>query len=304
MAQRSLRDRRVPLQRGDYRGAAARRARRARGGRRSPTRTSRSCACRARSRFRSPRSGWPRAASSTPIVCLGCLIKGDTMHFEYIADGRVARDHAGGRGDGRADGVRRADDDDRRAGGGASRRRAPATRDAKRRRPRSRWPRCSASSTKAIGGMTAERRAAIGARPETESRHRAREAALQMLYQWEVGRASMPRSAQTFWTHGPAATRAAERRPAGVRDDAGDRRRRHGRGHRSDDRRGGGELAHRADERARSADPAAGDLRIPARAGDAGEGRSSTKRWSWRAPSAPTTRCGSSTACSTRSAAR
>jgi transcription antitermination protein NusB len=32
-----------------------------------------------------------------------------------------------------------------------------------------------------------------------ESRHQAREAALQMLYQWEVGRASMFEVRQTFW---------------------------------------------------------------------------------------------------------
>lgn len=34
-----------------------------------------------------------------------------------------------------------------------------------------------------------------------EARHRAREAALQMLYQWEVGRVSMYEVRQTFWTH-------------------------------------------------------------------------------------------------------
>jgi len=42
-------------------------------------------------------------------------------------------------------------------------------------------------------------------RPHKESRHRAREAAVQMLYQWEVGRASMLEVGQTFWT-GPAAS--------------------------------------------------------------------------------------------------
>src|ERR1044072_8336367 len=36
-----------------------------------------------------------------------------------------------------------------------------------------------------------------------ESRHRAREVALQMLYQWEVGRASMFEVRQTFWNHEP-----------------------------------------------------------------------------------------------------
>ncbi|MBI3046677.1 MAG: transcription antitermination factor NusB [Acidobacteria bacterium] len=34
-----------------------------------------------------------------------------------------------------------------------------------------------------------------------QARHHAREAALQMLYQWEVGRASMPDVLRTFWLH-------------------------------------------------------------------------------------------------------
>jgi len=50
---------------------------------------------------------------------------------------------------------------------------------------------------------SAERRST--GRPEKESRHRAREAAVQMLYQWEVGKVSMYEVGQTFWT-GPAAT--------------------------------------------------------------------------------------------------
>ena len=50
---------------------------------------------------------------------------------------------------------------------------------------------------------SAERRSTE--RPDKESRHRAREAAVQMLYQWEVGKVSMYEVGQTFWT-GPAAT--------------------------------------------------------------------------------------------------
>ena len=46
----------------------------------------------------------------------------------------------------------------------------------------------------------AERRAA--ARPARETRHQGRQAALQMLYQWEVGRLSMFEVRQTFWAHG------------------------------------------------------------------------------------------------------
>jgi N utilization substance protein B len=38
-------------------------------------------------------------------------------------------------------------------------------------------------------------------RAAKEARHRAREAAVQMLYQWEVGRASIAEVTQTFWLH-------------------------------------------------------------------------------------------------------
>jgi len=46
-------------------------------------------------------------------------------------------------------------------------------------------------------------RADAGPRPD--SRHRAREAAVQMLYQWEVGHQPMPDVVQTFWTLNPGA---------------------------------------------------------------------------------------------------
>jgi N utilization substance protein B len=43
-------------------------------------------------------------------------------------------------------------------------------------------------------------------RPSPETRHRAREAAVQMLYQWEVGRVSMFEVGQTFWQNPPEGT--------------------------------------------------------------------------------------------------
>lgn len=46
---------------------------------------------------------------------------------------------------------------------------------------------------------SAARRSVPGA--SQEQRHRAREAALQMLYQWEVGQLSMADVHQTFWSH-------------------------------------------------------------------------------------------------------
>jgi N utilization substance protein B len=45
----------------------------------------------------------------------------------------------------------------------------------------------------------AEKRSAP--RAPKEQRHRAREAAIQMLYQWEVGRLSMLDVRQSFWAH-------------------------------------------------------------------------------------------------------
>ena len=49
--------------------------------------------------------------------------------------------------------------------------------------------------------MTAKAERRGEARPARETRHRAREASLQMLYQWEVGRLSMFEVRQTFWAH-------------------------------------------------------------------------------------------------------
>jgi transcription antitermination protein NusB len=49
--------------------------------------------------------------------------------------------------------------------------------------------------------VTADAERRTTPRPSKESRHDAREAALQMLYQWEVGRVSMFEVRQTFWTH-------------------------------------------------------------------------------------------------------
>jgi transcription antitermination protein NusB len=50
-------------------------------------------------------------------------------------------------------------------------------------------------------------------RPEAGGRHRAREAALQMLYQWEVGRAGPPEAIESYWpSHDPDGAVSAEHR--------------------------------------------------------------------------------------------
>jgi len=73
----------------------------------------------------------------------------------------------------------------------------------------------------------AERR--TSPRPARESRHRGREAALQMLYQWEVGRMPMPEVQQTFWALGEQRSQVADdmqafaaRLSAGVAASVGD----------------------------------------------------------------------------------
>ena len=50
-----------------------------------PRATSKCCACPARSKCRWRRSASPRPAAFNAVVCLGCLIRGATPHFEYIA---------------------------------------------------------------------------------------------------------------------------------------------------------------------------------------------------------------------------
>jgi N utilization substance protein B len=48
-----------------------------------------------------------------------------------------------------------------------------------------------------------------------EPRHRAREAAVQMLYQWEVGRTAIAEVVETFWLHDrPSGGRASDRQRA------------------------------------------------------------------------------------------
>jgi N utilization substance protein B len=53
--------------------------------------------------------------------------------------------------------------------------------------------------------LTARATKKAPAHPHREPRHRAREAAVQMLYQWEVGRDPIGQVVGAFWTHGPAA---------------------------------------------------------------------------------------------------
>ena len=139
---------------------------------------------------------------------------------------------------------------------------------------------------------------------KNDRRHRAREAALQILYQWEIGQTDVDRASETFfelqWPDAGAAARGA----ADVRDRAGARHRAAPAGDRSRSSPRRRALAARADGGHRSPDPAHGGLRAAARPRHAAARSSSTRRSSWRGRSAPRTRSSSSTACWTASGRR
>jgi len=119
------------------------------------------------------------------IVCLGCLIKGDTMHFEYIAEAAShgIQQAAAATGVPMAFGVLTTLTEEqavKRSSAGAD------NKDARRRRPPSRWQKCSVRSMRESADDS-EPRTAIG-RPSRGAIEAPRaRAAVQMLYQWEVG---------------------------------------------------------------------------------------------------------------------
>ena len=140
-----LRRRRLALQRGDHRRAARRGARGARRGRRGRPDVAGRSTCPARSSCRRRRGAAAETGRFDAVVCLGCLIRGETPHFEYIAPRwrTASQQAAGDTGVPMAFGVLTTDTAG--AGRGARRRRAARTRDGRRRRRRSRWRRCSAT---------------------------------------------------------------------------------------------------------------------------------------------------------------
>ena len=148
------------------------------------------------------------------VICLGCLIRGATPHFEYIASACAhgITDAAAATGVPMTFGVLTTNSVEEaleRAGDGPANKgweaaiaaveMATLQRALRQPRPATRRQRMTGSPTPA--------------RPEpgTARRHRAREAALQMLYQWEVGQHGHRRRARA--RSGRPTCRARKARP-------------------------------------------------------------------------------------------
>ena len=205
-----------------------------------------------------------RAAAETgrfdAVVCLGCVIRGETPHFEYISSAVAHGITARRRRHRRADGVRRADD---RHAGSRPRSAPVAGRDNKG------WEAAAAAIemaalfrrlarpvTRPIGLRVDERRA---------GRPRARGRAADAV----SGGGRTRRAHEAIRTYWPAragrARRAATMRCRKRPREFANARRRHARAvdrHRRAARRARAELASRTDGRDRSAGPAAGGLRV------------------------------------------
>jgi len=116
------------------------------------------------------------------IICLGCVIKGETMHFEYIA----AAVSQGIMDVGTATGI-------------------PVTFGVLTTLTDE-----QAAVRAAAGTENKGREAALAAIEMATLWRQIREAAVQMLYQWEVGRVSMDEVLRMFWSHPPEGTPLTE----------------------------------------------------------------------------------------------
>ena len=151
--------------------------------------------CRARSSCRRRRGVPPRPGSYDAIVCLGCVIRGETPHFEYIsaAVAHGLMEASGETGVPMAFGVLTTDT-------------VGAGRGAGWRRPRQQGLRSGGRGARdggvvrhAAGSAGRAMRSAEDRRRAEATARRAPAAALQMLYQWEVGRGVAGEAILTYW---------------------------------------------------------------------------------------------------------
>ncbi len=146
-----------------------------------------------------------RTGRYAAIVCVGCVIKGETPHFDFVARAGRGRHPAGGADTGVPVDVRRHHRADRGAGLGARRGRRGQPRRGGGARPRWRWQRSSRAASTDVG-MGQKRGTSVG---------RQREVALQFLYQLDLHGAGDPAPHEAeFWARHPVdpETRALRRR--------------------------------------------------------------------------------------------
>ena len=133
------------------------------------------------------------------VICIGCVIKGETMHFEYIAGSvcQAIADAASATGVPMALGVLTTLTEEQaaaRAADGPENKGREAALAAVEMATLFRQLQQGVGAT-ARDGVTTRTERRTSPRLGKEPRHRAREAAVQMLYQWEVGRSSHRRGA-------------------------------------------------------------------------------------------------------------
>ena len=222
------------------------------------------------------------------IVCLGCLIKGETPHFDYIA--RAAADGimraAQKRG---CPGRLRSLDDEY---DGARPWRAPGTglptKGERRRRRRWRWRDVYRRSRREAASSAAGARRARRGASAKRCRHRAREVALQTLYFGRsAGASPIVALRAASMSIGADADDARVAFTATLVEGATDEAARNRSSSSNGSQRTGGIEAAGGH---RSADPADGDLGTASTSRTRRRRWSSTKRSSWRAPSAATSR--------------
>ena len=224
------------------------------------------------------------------LVALGCIIRGETYHFELVANERRRR-HARLARPPPADRQRHPHRRERGPGLGARRGEGPRRR-ARRRRDGQPAGRPVVSETSANTPAKKKRQRSPWRRPS--ARRRAREVALQGLYEWLDRRRRCRRDRRPHARAGrlrPVRRGPLRRAAARLHRRGGRPRRRAHEACRPQDHRALAHRARRADDRR---------LRAQALRRRALPRWRSTRRWNWPRTSAAPTATSTSTACSTR----
>ena len=151
-----------------------------------------SCACRDRSKFPSPRKKWRRPARFDSLMCIGCVLRGETSHYDYVASETARGIQLAQLDTGVPDGILRAHLRHARAGHRPRRRERWQQRLRGRSSAPSKWRilRASILPEGISGTGTGPQQACVpqSTAPMSSLRHKSREFALQMLFEWDMTR--------------------------------------------------------------------------------------------------------------------